>query len=68
MPQELREGKIDPSRYRNGKGKVAAGQQHFMQAKVKEHKDYLDLELRKFRREQILHRHGLETVLLQEVK
>ena len=55
------------SKYRDEKGKVAADQQHFTQTKLKEHKDYLESEIRKFRRQQIEHRHNLETKLLREV-
>lgn len=65
--QDLREGKIDHSKYRDEKGKVAADQQHFTQTKLKEHKDYLEAEIRKFRRQQIVHRHDLEAKLLREV-
>lgn len=64
--KDLREGRIDQSKYRNEKGKVAADQQQFTQTKVKEHKDYLESEIRKFRRQQILHRHELEGKLLRE--
>ena len=65
--QDLREGKIDMSKYRDEKGRVAADQQNFTQTKLKEHKDYLETEIRKFRRQQIEHRHNLETKLLREV-
>ncbi|CAB3987495.1 serine threonine- kinase TAO1-like, partial [Paramuricea clavata] len=64
--KDLREGKIDHSKYRDEKGKVAADQQHFTQTKLKEHKDYLEAEIRKFRRQQIVHRHDLEAKLLRE--
>ena len=65
--QELREGKIDASKYRDEKSKVAADQQHFTQTKLKEHKDHLETEIRKFRRQQIEQRHNLEAKLLREV-
>ena len=65
--QDMREGKIDGSKYRDEKGKVAADQHHFTQTKIKEHKDFLESEVRKFRRQQILHRHELEGKLLREV-
>ena len=56
------------TKYRDEKGKVAADQQHFTQTKLKEHKDHLESEIKKFRRQQILHRHELETKLLREVR
>ncbi|XP_028396391.1 serine/threonine-protein kinase TAO3-like isoform X1 [Dendronephthya gigantea] len=66
LKKEVREGKLDMSKYRDEKGKVAADQQHFTQTKLKEHKDFLESEIRKFRRQQILHRHELEGKLLRE--
>lgn len=58
---------MDSSKYRDEKSKVALDQHHFTQTKLKEHRDYLELEIKKFRRDQILYRHELEVTLLREV-
>ena len=66
--QELREGKIDQSRYRDEKGKVASDQHQITQTKIQEHKNHLELAIRECRRQQILDRHEMEAKLLREVR
>ncbi|XP_048581800.1 serine/threonine-protein kinase TAO1 isoform X2 [Nematostella vectensis] len=63
---QFKRDQANRSLYQGRKDNFSATQSRILQQKVQSHKEYLRLELRKFRRDQLVQRHALEKALIAE--